>query len=76
MEGRKHSGPTPAIRPGNAPTPWSVPASNLGTLVEEITIDNPGACTVAFTIRGSNRLLPQKSSWNVCNENEKGPASS
>ncbi len=45
---------------------------SLGTLVEEVTIDDPGAYTHAFTIGSSHRLLPHDELMEyVCNENEK-----
>ena len=45
---------------------------NLGTLVEEVTIEDPGAYTRPFTIRSSHRLLPNDELLEyVCNENER-----
>jgi len=45
---------------------------NLGTLLEEVTIDDPGAYTRPFTIRSSHRLLPDDELLEyVCNENER-----
>ena len=45
---------------------------NLGTLMEEVTIEDPGAYAHPFTIRSSHRLLPQDELLEyVCNENER-----
>ena len=45
---------------------------NLGTLVEEVTIDDPGAYSHPFTIHSSHRLLPQDELLEyICNENER-----
>ena len=45
---------------------------NLGTLVEEVTIDDPGAYSRPFTIHSSHRLLPKDELLEyVCNENER-----
>jgi hypothetical protein len=44
----------------------------LGTLAEEVTIDDPGAYTRPFTITASHRLLPNEELMEyVCQENEK-----
>jgi hypothetical protein len=46
--------------------------TSLGTLAEEVTIDDPGAYTWPFTITGSHQLLPNDELMEyVCNENEK-----
>ena len=46
--------------------------TSLGTLTEEVTIDDPGAYTRPFTITGSHRLLLNDELMEyVCNENEK-----
>ena len=46
--------------------------TSLGTLTEEVTIDDPGAYTRPFTIAGSHQLLPNDELMEyVCNENEK-----
>ena len=46
--------------------------NSLGTLTEEVTIDDPGAYTRPFTITGSHRLLLNDELMEyVCNENEK-----
>ena len=45
---------------------------SLGTLVEEVTIDDPGAYTRPFTIHSSHRLLPNDELLEyICNENER-----
>ena len=45
---------------------------NLGTLVEDVTIDDPGAYARPFTIHSSHRLLPQDELLEyICNENER-----
>ena len=44
----------------------------LGTLIEEVTIDDPGAYTHPFTISGTHRLLPHDELMEyVCQENER-----
>jgi hypothetical protein len=44
----------------------------LGTLLEEVVIDDPGAYTRPFTITSSHRLLPNDDLIEyVCNENER-----
>jgi hypothetical protein len=45
---------------------------SLGTLIEEVTIEDPGAYTRPFTITSSHRLLPSDELLEyVCNENER-----
>lgn len=45
---------------------------SLGTLVEEVTIEDPGAYTRPFTIHSSHRLMPNDELLEyVCNENER-----
>jgi hypothetical protein len=45
---------------------------SLGTLLEEVTIDDPGAYTRPFTITSSHRLLPKDELMEyICNENER-----
>jgi hypothetical protein len=46
--------------------------TGLGTLVEEVTIEDPGAYTRPFTITGAHILLPNDQLMEyVCQENEK-----
>jgi hypothetical protein len=46
--------------------------SDLGTLVEEVTIDDPGAYTKPFTITSSHRLLPNGELMEyICQENNR-----
>jgi hypothetical protein len=46
--------------------------TTFGTLVEEVTIDDPGAYTRPFTITGAHILLPKDELMEyICNENEK-----
>jgi hypothetical protein len=46
--------------------------TTFGTLVEEVTIDDPGAYTRPFTITGVHILLPKDELMEyICNENEK-----
>jgi len=46
--------------------------TSFGTLVEDVTIDDPGAYTRPFTITGTHVLLPKDELMEyVCNENEK-----
>jgi hypothetical protein len=46
--------------------------TTFGTLVEEVTIDDPGAYTRPFTIAGAHILLPKDELMEyICNENEK-----
>ena len=45
---------------------------NEGTLVEQVTIEDPGAYTRPFTISSSHRLMPNDELLEyVCNENER-----
>jgi hypothetical protein len=45
---------------------------NLGTLVEEVTIDDPGAYTRPFTVTASHRLLPHEELMEyICQENNR-----
>ena len=46
--------------------------TTFGTLIEEVTIDDPGAYTRPFTLTGAHVLLPDDQLMEyVCNENEK-----
>jgi hypothetical protein len=46
--------------------------TTLGTLAEEVTIDDPGAYTRPFTITGAHLLLPKDELMEyICQENEK-----
>ena len=48
------------------------PRPGLGTLHEQVTIDDPGAYARPFTVSSSPRLLPKDELIDyVCNENEK-----
>jgi len=45
---------------------------DLGTLLEEVTIDDPGAYTRPFTIHASHRLLPNDELMEyICQENQR-----
>jgi hypothetical protein len=45
---------------------------DVGSLVEEVTIENPGAHTKPFTITGKHRLLPGDELMEyICQENQK-----
>ena len=45
---------------------------DLGTLVDEVTIDDPGAYAKPFTITSSNRLVPGEEIMEyICQENER-----
>ena len=45
---------------------------DLGTLLEEVTIDDPGAYTRSFTINASHRLLPNDELMEyICQENQR-----
>ena len=46
--------------------------TGLGTLIEEVTIDDPGVYSKPFTVSGTHRSLPQDELMEyVCQENEK-----
>jgi len=49
--------------------------TDLGTLVEEVTIDDPGAYTKPFTLVGKNRLDPKGEIMEyICQENNQDPS--
>jgi hypothetical protein len=49
--------------------------TDLGTLLEEVTIDDPGAYTKPFTLVGKNRLDPKAEIMEyICQENNQDPS--